>query len=317
MTTPTASMKPMLAAAVTGERLTYPVLASPKLDGVRCVVLGGVVLSRSLKPIPNRHIQRVLGHPSYEGLDGELIVGPVNAADVFRTTSSAVMSIEGEPEFTFHVFDDMLHDGLFSARLSSARRRASRRVVKVVSHTLILDRDQLDEYESRMLAEGYEGVILRDPAGWYKHGRSTEREGLMLKLKRFIDAEAVIIGAEPLMHNSNEAELNELGQLRRSHRRGGLIARPELGALVVVDLVTRAQFKIGTGFDATTRASLWADYRSDLQSNISLARMTPDKLQASPGRLLGRLAKYKSLPVGVKDRPRHPVFLGLRDARDL
>jgi len=30
----------------------------------------------------------------------------------------------------------------------------------------------------------------------------------------------------------------------------------------------------------------------------------------------GSLVKYKSLIIGVKDKPRHAVFLGFRDRRD-
>lgn len=47
-------MKPMLAGKCEGlESLKYPVLVSVKLDGVRALVIGGKVMSRSLKPIPN------------------------------------------------------------------------------------------------------------------------------------------------------------------------------------------------------------------------------------------------------------------------
>jgi DNA ligase-1 len=61
-------MRPMLACKdATG--LKFPLLASAKIDGVRALVKDGKVLSRSLKPIPNRHVQEMFG--SLEGADGE------------------------------------------------------------------------------------------------------------------------------------------------------------------------------------------------------------------------------------------------------
>ena len=68
-------MKPMLAAKTDGKGLSYPLLASPKLDEVRALIINGVVMSRSFKPIPNAHVQELFGRPEYNGLDGELIVG--------------------------------------------------------------------------------------------------------------------------------------------------------------------------------------------------------------------------------------------------
>ena len=54
----TALIKPMLSGTVTDPAaLRYPVLVSPKLDGYRASVQGGVVLSRNLKPIPNAHVR--------------------------------------------------------------------------------------------------------------------------------------------------------------------------------------------------------------------------------------------------------------------
>ena len=41
--------KPMLACKADLSKLVYPVLVSPKLDGVRATVQGGVVLSRTLQ----------------------------------------------------------------------------------------------------------------------------------------------------------------------------------------------------------------------------------------------------------------------------
>ena len=65
-----ALIKPMLAAKLGPAKLEdldcYPYLASPKVDGVRCVVQGGVAYSRNLKPIRNTYVQRCLS--KLEGL---------------------------------------------------------------------------------------------------------------------------------------------------------------------------------------------------------------------------------------------------------
>ena len=71
------TFKPLLASPVEWKHLDYSNLwVSPKLDGIRAIIRDGVVMSRSLKPIPNKHVQRILGNsPGIEGYDGELIVG--------------------------------------------------------------------------------------------------------------------------------------------------------------------------------------------------------------------------------------------------
>src|SRR5690606_34176502 len=90
----------MLAAKADLDKIRFPVLASPKIDGVRAVVLGGVVLSRNMKPIPNRHVQSLFGNKVFGDLDGELVVGKPNDPDVFRKTTSGVMSVEGDRKST-------------------------------------------------------------------------------------------------------------------------------------------------------------------------------------------------------------------------
>lgn len=100
--------KPQLAIEQTKVK-TQPAnrYMSEKLDGIRCIVFGGVAYSRSLKPIPNKSIQAYVEHhwEMLDGMDGELIVGDKNAPDVFNQSTSGVMRIEGDPEFTFWVFD--------------------------------------------------------------------------------------------------------------------------------------------------------------------------------------------------------------------
>jgi len=296
-------MKPMLAATVADlSKLVYPVLASPKLDGVRCLILGGVAMSRSLKPIPNKFVQDTLGNvPSYEGLDGELIVGSPTASTCFQSTTSAVMSSQGTPDFQLHVFDKRgfqtsVKPDVFVHRLKAASSATiGKKHLRFVQHTMIMNEAALLKYEAEKLSAGYEGVMLRHPQGPYKAGRSTLNEGWLLKLKRFSDSEAVVEGFEPLLHNANEAKLNELGQLARSSHRAGKVATAQLGSLIVRDVTTGVQFELGTGFTSGQRVEMWI----------------------KRSKLPGKLVRYKFQPTGVKERPRFPVFLGFRHTSDL
>jgi DNA ligase-1 len=290
-------MKPMLAAQVDLALLRYPVIASPKLDGVRCLIMDGVAVSRNLKPIPNAFTQRLFGRSELDGLDGELIVGEDSGPGVFRRTTSGVMSEDGEPAVWFHVFDDFRWGGNpFKERFQAARKRAKAGVkVEVVEHVNLTSEEALLKYEAMTLADGYEGVMLRDPAGVYKQGRSTAKEGGLLKLKRFLDSEAKVLGFTPLMHNLNELTRDALGRAERSSHQAGKKPAALLGSLQVRDVKSGVEFELGTGFDHETRKVLWVDR----------------------DRLKGRIVKYKFQPVGVKDKPRFPVFLGFRDVRDL
>ena len=280
-------MKPMLAATVEDvNSLRYPLLASPKLDGVRATVRDGVVWSRSLKPIPNAHVQSMFRH--LEGYDGELIVGPLTAKDVYRQTMSGVMSRAGSPPVSFLVFDDLdFRHNTFEYRLEHIQNHYR------LQHDMIESALALSNYEVMTIQQGYEGVILRDPKGVYKHGRSTLREQGMMKLKRFCDDEAAVVGFKELMHNDNPATTNELGYTERSSHQANKIPTGRLGALTVE--WNGVQFDIGTGFDDALRRWIWSHKE----------------------RYLGELVKFKYLRVGMKDRPRHPVFLGWRTKVDL
>ena len=296
-------MKPMLAAPTDGENLEYPLFASPKLDGVRALVINGVVMSRSLKPIPNKYVQSIFGLSKLNGFDGELIVGDATAKDVYQKTVSGVMTKEGQPAVMFKVFDDFDHpcDPGFAARFT----RLHDRVVKlptlqfnncqILHQVNICNKDELNKWELSFLQDGYEGIMLRHPNGYYKHGRSTLKEGYLLKLKRFEDAEAIILDFYPLMHNANEAEKNELGYTERSSKKVGKVETKELGGFKVRDTKTGVEFDIGTGFSAAQRSEFFMNGRT----------------------LIGKMVKYKYQKVGVKDKPRFPVFLGFRDSIDL
>jgi DNA ligase-1 len=295
--------QPMLSGKAPADltKIQYPVHVSPKLDGIRAVIHGGQVLSRKLKPIPNRWVQdRLKGLP--DGLDGELIVGDPRATDVWNKTQSGVMSADGRPDFRFHVFDDC----------SEPERPWERRVqyvyensinpyatynrvfnIEWVPHTLVFGPDELMEWEAQYVAQGYEGVMLRAPNGPYKFGRSTEREGYLLKMKRFHDAEAEVIGFVERMHNTNEATKDERGYTKRSSAKAGKVPTGTLGALVC-RTESGATFELGTGFNDIQRTVFWRDREA----------------------LLGAVAKFKYQHLTPAGNPLFPVWLGWRNPID-
>lgn len=286
--------KPMLSGKADLATLRFDCLASPKIDGVRLLVMNGVAVSRTLKPIPNQFVQRMLGQPQFEGLDGEIVVGPMNAPDVYLKTNSAVMSVQGECNFSYVVFDRWNKpDRPFHERLPLQEFITDRFQVVPLKHTRIHDLDELLAYQAQALAEGYEGVMLRAPDAPYKHGRSTTREGYLLKLKNYETDEAVVIGVVEALRNDNPATLDALGHTVRSSHAENKVGKGVLGALVVKCIHTGVEFQVGSGFDDEQRKTLWDN---------------------PP---IGRVISYNHFPHGRKTAPRHPTWKGFREEIDL
>jgi len=292
--------KPMLASKLSeGAEPRFPALISPKLDGIRAMVIDGVLVSRNLKPIPNAYCQELFAHERYNGLDGELIVGNPYDPACFRNTGSGVMSRDGKPDIAFYAFDHFLTELAFDLRLDKVAELAedNERIV-VVTHYLVETMDDMEKLERKFLSLGYEGAMLRHPQGPYKFGRSTEREGWLLKVKRFSDDEAMVIGFDEQMHNGNELTRDNLGRAKRTSHKENKSAKGCLGALKVVGITgpyKGVEFDIGTGFDDGERQFIW-DNQAQFRAKI---------------------VKFKYFPSGSKDKPRFPTYLGLRNVADM
>ncbi len=303
-----AIIKPMKAEHYIPELLQFPVIASPKLDGIRCHGVDDLPLSNTNKLIPNLFIQKHLSISEFTGDDGELIVGAPNDAETYARSVSGVMSIKGEPDFYFYMFDTWDNfDIPFLDRFEEFQERAFvvNQIllnngllprIKVLKQTLINNLEELDAYESEQVDNGYEGIMIRAPHGLYKFGRSTVKQGWLLKVKRFVDAEAVIIGREELMHNGNSAYIDELGRTKRSSDQDGLFGSGILGSYWVKSSEYEKEFKVSCGsMKAPERKARWDSFEEDK----------------------GKLVTYKHFPKGAKDVPRHGIFKAFRHPDDV
>lgn len=285
--------------------------ASPKYDGIRFYVTDdGIPKSRSNKPIRNQQLIDFFAKNKdvIQWVDGEIIVGPPNASDVYLQTASFANSKSKTSDdvrlFLFDCLKDDLKGGPFIERVRYNEGVSTKMLERLIPESPIsvscvsqvyLGVDEIPEYERTILEIGYEGIMLRHPDRPYKSGRSTMKEQGLMKVKRFEDTEGLIVGFVERMENTNEKVVNELGRSSRSSAKAGKIPTGMLGAFVVSHPDWEETFEIGTGFNHALAKEVW-----DNQQNY-----------------INTLVKFKHFAIGAKDRPRHPVFLGFRDTDDI
>lgn len=286
--------RPLLAATLPDvKQIVFPILATPKLDGIRCLIVDGKAVSRSFKPIRNKHIRTTLEAICPSGLDGELVINGASFSEI----QSAVNSFEGTPNFTYKVFDYVFNDDRFEPYLFRVRRLAQNThapQIEFVLPRLLSTLTEFTQYETHCVERGFEGVCYRDPNAYYKCGRSTLREQVLCKYKRFVDAEAVITGVVESTTNTNLPEIDALGLTHRSSSAAGKIPNGRCGALACYDPLKGWRFEVA-GFTFALANKLW-ERRADV---------------------IGKIITYRYQDHGCKDAPRFPRFRGFRNDWDI
>lgn len=279
------------------ELLAYPILASPKLDGIRGTTLDDeIVHSRSFIPLPSYQVQTEFSSIPY--LDGELIEGSWTDGHVYNRSQSHVMARDKPGNLSYHIFDHVHPDWLaqpFYKRLEEAHTAIKNAPnYHPVVHKICENSDELAAFEEEMLNAGYEGLIARNPFAHYKCGRGTFREAIIFKIKREVDDEGVIVGFVERMLNNNTLDTDQLGYAKRSSSQSGKIPAGTLGKFKVEfkgDIISVAPGK----FSHTELQEIWDNSAS----------------------YLGGLLKFRHFPHGAKDKPRQARALGFRSKIDL
>jgi len=288
--------RPLLAYKIhTVEEAKFPCLATPKIDGIRCLKIKGKALSRSFKPIPNRYVRELVERYLPDGVDGELVLN----TGKFNDCQSAFMRRSGEPDFTYKIFDYVKDsiDKPYEFRVQDMMYLQPATFVRFLNPTYLSDVSMLKTYEDKALAWDYEGVCMRTPESPYKCGRSTYREGYLIALKRFKRSEAMLTGFEPMYQNLNPAEADEFGNTKRASNWENKIQLSTLGVMLATDCNNGKQIRLGTG------QGLTLELRKKIWNN-------QDKY-------LGKIITYQYQSHGMKDLPRILSFIGFRDPRDL
>jgi len=255
-------------------------IGSPKLDGIRCLNhpdLG--CIARSFKKIPNRYIRFQIELYCPYGIDGEIVTydddGKIKS---FNEIQSDVMSVDGQPNFRFLIFDDFTYpEHSFVSRSRTAQTKiqdAGCSKLVYIEHESFNTWDEIQAYTKDCLRLGFEGAMFRSPTGRYKQGRATVKQGWLFKAKHFEDDEGTVTGVYE--------EIDKHGEPKG--RLGGLVLSTKFG-----------QIQVGSGYSAQQRQEYWDN----------------------SGLVIGKIVTYKYQPFGMNTKPRFPTFKGFRDPLDL
>lgn len=193
--------QPMLAKKYKPDaKLTWPLYYQPKLDGVRCVahkVADGDIrmLSRKGKVFEHLgHITDVLDKIMSVGdiLDGELY----RHGETFQKLISWIKRSQDNTKKVQYFVYDMISDKPYSKRFDKICKiigHNGQGIVRTTYTDKVYSHSDVAKKLDEQLARGFEGIMLRKPSSKYSIGR---RSSGLLKVKKFIDEEFEIVGAE-------------------------------------------------------------------------------------------------------------------------
>jgi len=182
------------------------VWASPKMDGLRCIINREGAWSRlGNKFVSFPHITRELQQLFVENpnlvLDGECYTHALKS-DFDKIISLAKKQkpteadlVESEANLEYHIFDVPSVKGGYTERYKWLKKNIQERFknnrwIKLCEHTLIFSEADIDKYLEECVKQGFEGCMMNLPEGDYEPDK---RSYLILKYKLFQDDEFEIV----------------------------------------------------------------------------------------------------------------------------
>lgn len=241
------------------DTLTYPLVAEPKYDGVRVIAIkkDGIVALLSRNGIPFENFQEVEEHlvsymPDNHVLDGEILHQTLLGEEGYkavmkRAKASRGKNVEGNP-IRYQVFDGMALSQ-WAAQDCPAPFEQRRKALELVVDWMgaagacplfnIAPSDpcataaELETLYRGYVAEGFEGIIAKNPAALY----AFKRNASWLKIKPFKSADLEVVG----IVEGNGKYAGMMGTLEVAGTHDGKLVKCE----------------VGTGFSDAQRKAFW------------------------------------------------------------
>lgn len=236
------------------DEIKYPIISQTKLDGFRCVYFPHekVFMGRNGKPIKNENLlvyfDEFVKRNGHHVVDGELYSDTLSFNQIASVLNSENKPLDG---IYFCAYDYMREEDWrnqeckvpYTTRINNLAIAFKQwkldgvKNIEVVTSELHINEEQVQNFYAWALAQGFEGLMLKDPNGAYQWKRVTVKSGIMMKLKPHDEYDGKIVRSEE----------------GTGHHAG------KLGALVVVIRGIRNEVKVGSGFTEAQRDEYWAD----------------------------------------------------------
>lgn len=312
------TFQPLLAPnqAVDLKDVTYPCFASTKYDGMRVLFYKGKILTRSLKPLPNKQLN-ILFEPLRQFsedlnlcLDGEIYSHELTFQEIIsycmtddfedKKSIKKYGEVKQIPSsLKFYCFDYIEDDNFavpFSKRYTNTLTidAAFPRIATRVYHKLLNSPEEVEKYFEEVLEDGYEGLMLRNPNEYYKFGRATLKEKIIWKCKKFQTFENQITDVIQATRVDENAEktINEKGYSVTSKKKDDRILINKASAFMV--MYEGKELKVTLAMSDTEKEEVWKNKESYINKYI----------------------EYKGMLIGAKEVPRHAVFVRFRNDKD-
>lgn len=217
----------MLLKTFDPKKAKYPLLAAPKLDGVRGIVKNGKMWSRSGKEIKGMdHIVDYLTekYPMTD-FDGEIMI----PGKGFDSTSGLIRNTEPVPNAIYNIFDTQNKYQTMAERTADLSCLHECNFVKIIEKVLVEGELELTKLHNNLLEQGYEGTVVYDPKSMYEDKRSYD----WMRIVPIKSEDCKVIGFE-----------------EGKGRLAGTLGK------IIVDFKGKS-CKVGTGFSDLQRNDIW------------------------------------------------------------
>lgn len=260
------------------DNLVFPIIAQPKLDGMRCVMIDGMLISRNGRTVPNtnliKHLSNLLKETNYV-FDGELYSHELTFNDIM----SQVMNDDAElhPSIKYTVYDTMTKSEWEAQKCNTIYNDRWQRITSFVANQpncewiggkVCSSVIELNDYYQECLANKYEGIMVKGRNGLY--GWKRVDQSIMGKIKPSEEYDCKIID---IKEGTGKYEKN-------------------FGAFIVDN--NGVSVNVGSGYTDEERNKFWSQ-KADL---------------------LGQWISVKCQEVTPDGSLRFPVFVRLRDSKD-
>lgn len=194
------SSKTLAQMGILGKKI----FCQPKLDGNRCLIKveNGVAVmytrSGDIMPVQLKNIldDVLKGRTQVESfiLDGELFSNKFSfnkLNGLIKRQTASKEDIEERKNIKYHLYDVMTDEG-YEERYKFIQNFASDNIEVIPNFEVIATDENIKKYLEMFLAEGHEGLMLRQINMPYDHKRSWQ----LVKVKVFEDEEFELIGFE-------------------------------------------------------------------------------------------------------------------------